>query len=90
MIAGCNGDDGHRTLTWNDNSQGEEGFKVYRLVGEKKTLIETTPPDTVKTKVPHIKGACYAVTAFKGSEDTTPTAACDSEKPPRAETRDGR
>ena len=76
-LIGCSGSDETRTLTWTDNSKDEDGFKVYRIIGEKKTQIETTPPNTTTIKVTHLPGSCYAVTAFKGSEETTPTVAYD-------------
>jgi hypothetical protein len=83
-LSACDRRDETRTLSWTDNSLGEDGFKVYRIIAEKKTLIETTPPNMTTIKVKHIRGSCYAVTAFKGTEETAATFACDrSEKPSR-------
>lgn len=68
-------------LSWKDNSDGEDGFRVYRLVGNKISKIAELGPNTTnfvdKAAPPK---ACYLVVAFNSAGESAPSAkACLSE-----------
>jgi len=53
-------------LTWTDNSDNEDGFRIYRqLTGTNFIELSTVPTDVVTYSDPASQpGACYKVTAF--------------------------
>jgi len=68
-------------LSWKDNSDSEDGFRVYRLVGNKISKIAELGPNTTNF-VDHAAPpkACYFVVAFNSAGESAPTAkACLSE-----------
>ena len=61
-------------LAWEDTSQNENGFRIYRVVGEDKRLIGEVGPNItrfVDRGAP--AGACYLVTAFNDEGESAPT-----------------
>lgn len=68
-------------LSWKDNSDSENGFRVYRIVGNKMSKIAELGPNTtnfVDQAAP--SKACYVVVAFNSAGESAPTAkACLSE-----------
>jgi hypothetical protein len=68
-------------LSWKDNSDTEDGFRVYRLVGNKVSKIAELGPNTtnfVDQAAP--PKACYVVVAFNSAGESAPTAkACLAE-----------
>jgi hypothetical protein len=54
-----------RTLSWEDTSQNEEGFRIYRVVGnEQKIIAEVGPNVTQYVDRNAPPNACYIITAF--------------------------
>jgi hypothetical protein len=68
-------------LSWRDNSDGEDGFRVYRIVGNQITKIGELRPNTTNFVDPAAPPkACYVVVAFNTAGESAPTAkACLSE-----------
>ena len=68
-------------LSWKDNSDGEDGFRVYRIVGDQITKIAELKPNTTNFVDPAApQKACYVVVAFNSAGESAPTAkACLSE-----------
>jgi hypothetical protein len=68
-------------LSWKDNSDGEDGFRVYRIVGNQITKIAELKPNTTNFVDPAAPPkACYVVVAFNSAGESAPTAkACLSE-----------
>jgi hypothetical protein len=68
-------------LSWKDNSDSEDGFRVYRQVGNKISKIAELGANTtnfVDQAAP--PKACYVVVAFNSAGESAPTAkACLSE-----------
>ncbi len=75
------------TLTWADNSAGEDGFLVERRIGKQDPYLPlaTLGPNTVTyvdTAVQSEVVYCYRVRAFKSSSYSSPTnEACATPKP---------
>ena len=71
LIAGC----AHEiTLSWEDTSQDEAGFKIYRLSGRDKQMIAVVNANVtsfVDRGAP--AGTCYIVTAFNDAGESEPT-----------------
>src|SRR5262245_2808168 len=61
-------------LSWKDNSQNEKGFRIYRITGNQKLKIAEVGPNITtfidKNATPK---ACYVVTAFNSTEESSPT-----------------
>jgi len=74
------------TLTWDDNSQGEDGFAIDRKIGAGGTYAEiATVPANVTTYVDYAvsRGVtyCYQVRAFNDAGSSAPSAeACAAPK----------
>jgi hypothetical protein len=66
------------TLSWEDTSENEDGFRIYRITGDHKTMIAEVAPNVtryVDKNAP--RDACYVVTAFNAAGESTPTgSAC--------------
>jgi hypothetical protein len=62
-------------LAWQDTSQNEKGFRIYRVVGGEKRLIGEVGPN-VTNFVDHgaPAGSCYVVTAFNDEGESPPTS----------------
>ena len=71
LVSACLHD---QKLAWDDTSQNENGFRIYRVVGEDKRLIGEVGPNItrfVDRGAP--AGACYLVTAFNDEGESAPT-----------------
>jgi hypothetical protein len=68
-------------LSWNDNSKNEDGFRVYRIVGNQISKIAELGPNAtsfVDQAAP--SKACYVVVAFNSAGESPPTSkACLAE-----------
>jgi hypothetical protein len=68
-------------LSWKDNSKNEDGFRVYRIVGNQISKIAELGPNAtsfVDQAAP--SKACYVVVAFNSAGESAPTAkACLAE-----------
>ena len=61
-------------LSWKDNSKNENGFRIYRITGDQKTKIaEVGPNVTTFIDTNATPKACYVVTAFNSTEESSPT-----------------
>jgi hypothetical protein len=73
---GCNA--GTMTLSWQDTSNNEDGFRIYRSSGDQKRIIGEVGPNVTRyidNQAP--PNACYVVTAFNAAGESTPTgSAC--------------
>ena len=69
------------SLSWKDNSDSEDGFRVYRLVGNKVSKIAELGPNTTNfADQAAPPKACYVVVAFNSAGESVPTAkACLAE-----------
>lgn len=73
---GCNAKS--MTLSWQDTSENEDGFRIYRISNDDKKIIAEVGPNVTR----YIdKGAplnsCYVVTAFNAAGESDPTgSAC--------------
>jgi hypothetical protein len=76
LMFGCNTN--RLTLSWEDTSENEDGFRIYRVVNNQKTLIAEVGPNVthyVDKSAP--RDACYIVTAFNAAgESNTSNSAC--------------
>lgn len=62
------------TITWQDTSANEQGFRIYRITNQQKVAIaEVGPNVTEYTDANAPSGACYVVTAFNASGESPPT-----------------
>lgn len=60
------------TLTYQDNSDNEVGFNLYRMRGTVWSLIATTVADIVEvTDLSSAPGDCYQVSAFNDAGEST-------------------
>jgi hypothetical protein len=68
-------------LSWKDNSKNEDGFRVYRIVGNQISKIaELGPNATSFVDQAAQSKACYVVVAFNSAGESPPTAkACLAE-----------
>jgi hypothetical protein len=66
------------TLSWQDTSETEDGFRIYRIANnEKKIIAEVGPNVTHYTDTQAPPGSCYIVTAFNATGESTATnSAC--------------
>lgn len=66
------------TLSWQDTSENEDGFRIYRVANNEKEFIAEVGPNVtryVDKNAP--RGACYVVTAFNAAGESTATkSAC--------------
>jgi hypothetical protein len=67
-----------RTLSWEDTSQNEEGFRIYRVVGNDRKIVAEVGPNVtqyVDRNAP--ANACYIITAFNAVGESWPSnSAC--------------
>jgi hypothetical protein len=71
MMSACMQD---QRLAWQDTSQNENGFRIYRLVGQEKRLVGEVGANVthfIDRRAP--SGACYIVTAFNDEGESSPT-----------------
>ncbi|HEX9786405.1 MAG TPA: hypothetical protein VGB09_00190 [Candidatus Binatia bacterium] len=73
---GCNAQS--MTLFWQDTSENEDGFRIYRITEiEKKIIAEVGPNVTRYVDRNAPRKACYVVTAFNAAGESVPTgSAC--------------
>ena len=66
------------TIAWQDTSENEQGFRVYRITSQQKTVIaEVGPNITQYTDSDAPPDACYIVTAFNAAGESAATnSAC--------------
>ena len=74
---------GRRTahLKWEDTSDNEEGFRIYRITAKDTTKIaEVGPNVTTYIDKDALPGNCYAVSAFNSAGESPPSnTACLSD-----------
>lgn len=62
------------TITWQDTSENEKGFRIYRITNqEKKVIAEVGPNTTQYTDEKAPPDACYVVTAFNEAGESPAT-----------------
>jgi hypothetical protein len=64
------------TLSWQDTSQNEDGFRIYRIINDQKEVIAEVGPNVtrfVDKDAP--RNSCYVVTAFNAVGESDPTGA---------------
>ena len=68
-------------LKWEDTSDSEEGFRIYRITSnDTKKIAEVGPNVTTDTDKDTFAGACYVVSAFNSAGESSPSnTACLSE-----------
>src|SRR5574342_1095589 len=61
-------------LSWQDNSDNEDGFRIYRITGDARVRIAEVGKN-VTTYVDYNASpkACYVVTAFNSAGESLPT-----------------
>jgi len=67
---------GKRTahLKWEDTSDNEEGFRIYRITSkDTKKIAEVGPNVTTYTDKDAFAGACYVVSAFNSAGESSPS-----------------
>jgi len=66
------------TLSWEDTSENEDGFRIYRIANNEKRIIAEVGPNVtqyIDRSAP--AGACYVVTAFNSAGESVATnSAC--------------
>jgi serine protease len=81
-----------RTLSWEDTSQNEEGFRIYRVVGKDRKIIAEVGPNVtqyVDRNAP--PNACYIITAFNAVGESSPSNfVCPTGSPSGALSRAGK
>jgi len=61
-------------LKWEDTSDNEEGFRIYRITAKDTTKIaEVGPNVTTYVDKNALSGACYVVSAFNAGGESTPS-----------------
>jgi hypothetical protein len=61
-------------LKWEDTSDSEEGFRIYRITSkDTKKIAEVGPNVTTYTDKDAFAGACYAVSAFNSAGESSPS-----------------
>jgi hypothetical protein len=71
-LAACS--TGAMTISWQDTSTNEQGFRIYRIANQQKTVIAEVGPNVTQftdTNAP--PEACYIVTAFNTAGESPPT-----------------
>ena len=62
------------TITWEDTSANEQGFRIYRISNQQKiVLAEVGPNVTQYTDKDAPPDACYVVTAFNAAGESLAT-----------------
>jgi hypothetical protein len=61
-------------LKWEDTSDNEEGFRIYRITArDTKKIAEVGPNVTTYVDQNAVSGACYAVSAFNSAGESSPS-----------------
>src|SRR5512146_2733254 len=61
-------------LKWEDTSDIEAGFRIYRITAEDTTKIADIGPNvTTYIDKDELPGACYAVSAFNSAGESSPS-----------------
>jgi hypothetical protein len=61
-------------LKWEDTSDNEEGFRIYRITSKDTTKIaEVGPNVTSYTDKDALAGVCYVVSAFNSAGESSPS-----------------
>jgi len=61
-------------LQWEDTSDNEEGFRIYRITSkDTKKIAEVGPNVTNYTDKEAVAGSCYVVSAFNFSGESSPS-----------------
>jgi serine protease len=81
-----------RTLSWEDTSQNEEGFRIYRVVGnDRRFIAEVGPNVTQYVDRNATPNACYIITSFNAIGESSPSnSACATGSPSAALSRAGK
>jgi hypothetical protein len=81
-----------RTLSWEDTSQNEEGFRIYRVVGKDRKIIAEVGPNVtqyVDRNAP--PNSCYIIPAFNAVGESSPSNfVCPTGSPSAALSRAGK
>ena len=66
------------TLSWQDTSENEDGFRIYRVANNEKKFIAQVGPNVTRYVDKNAPpGACYVVTAFNAAGESAATkSAC--------------
>jgi hypothetical protein len=76
LLNACNANP--MTLSWQDTSENEDGFRIYRVANNEKQFIAQVGPNVtqyIDKDAPY--GACYIVTAFNAAGESAATnSAC--------------
>jgi hypothetical protein len=66
------------TLSWQDTSENEEGFRIYRVINNEKQFVAQVGPNVTQyADADAPLGACYVVTAFNAAGESPATnSAC--------------
>lgn len=63
-----------KTLLWEDTSDNENGFRIYRVIGQEMHVIGEVGPGVTRFVDQNAPAqSCYVVTAFNHSGESTPT-----------------
>ena len=61
-------------LKWEDTSDNEDGFRIYRLTSkDTKRVGEVGPNVTSYIDKDAVKGSCYVVSAFNAAGESSPS-----------------
>jgi hypothetical protein len=61
-------------LKWEDTSDNEDGFRIYRITAKDTTKIaEVGPNVTTYFDKDALAGACYAVSAYNSAGESSPS-----------------
>jgi hypothetical protein len=62
------------SLKWEDTSDNEEGFRIYRITAkDTKKIAEVGSNVTSYVDRDAVSGACYAVSAFNSAGESSPS-----------------
>ena len=61
-------------LKWEDTSDNEEGFRIYRITAKDTTKIAEVGPNVILyIDKDALAGACYAVSAYNSAGESSPS-----------------
>jgi hypothetical protein len=86
LIFGCTRT---KSLSWQDTSENELGFRIYRVSGQTKTLVGEVAPNVTRfTDQDAPSDACYIVTAFNAAGESAPSNISCGGSPQRTAARE--
>ena len=61
-------------MKWEDTSDSEDGFRIYRITAkDTKKIAEVGPNVTTYVDKDALSGGCYAVSAFNSAGESSPS-----------------